>query len=289
MGISFDAAPEAVTIEAELHLPIAKVELIQIDLAAPIENVLRVDDAYRIDLSLTPRLPGTRFSFSDRWSSHRFVAAGRVFVLPPNEPLRVRSGVGRQGALILHLYTELIREWFEFEIEWTDRRLEASLDVASLAVRGLLIQLAEEVRCPGFASEIMSEALAMQIAVNLYRYYIDFGERKSLGGLAPWRLRLIDERFTDMDTAPSLSELAEICKLSARQLSRGFRASKGISIGEYVVQRRLENAKKLLVAGGSVKSVAYSMGFASPSSFCYAFRKSTGIAPGQFRRYVGSV
>ncbi|MGO8713492.1 MAG: helix-turn-helix transcriptional regulator [Rhizomicrobium sp.] len=77
-----------------------------------------------------------------------------------------------------------------------------------------------------------------------------------------------------MEQAPTLSELAAICKLSERQLSCGFKISRGISIGGCVMQRRLENAKRLLSTGERVKSVAYSMGFASPSSFCYGFRQA---------------
>lgn len=33
----------------------------------------------------------------------------------------------------------------------------------------------------------------------------------------------------------------------------------------------------------SVKSVAYSLGFASPSAFCAAFRRETGETPGTYR------
>jgi AraC family transcriptional regulator len=102
--------------------------------------------------------------------------------------------------------------------------------------------------------------------------------------LASWRLRLVDERLSDMEKAPTLQELATLCGLSVRQLSRGFRASRGIAIGEYVAQKRIDKAKYLLARGESVKSVSYTMGFASPSSFSYAFRKSSGMAPGQYRQ-----
>src|SRR3546814_9741860 len=34
----------------------------------------------------------------------------------------------------------------------------------------------------------------------------------------------------------------------------------------------------------SVKAVSYSLGFSSPSSFCYAFRRATGVTPREFRR-----
>jgi AraC family transcriptional regulator len=104
------------------------------------------------------------------------------------------------------------------------------------------------------------------------------------GGLAAWRLRLIDERLREIRAAPTLEELAKLCNLSVRQLTRGFRASRGRSIGEHVAQCRIENAKRLLATDESVKAIAYSLGFSSPSSFSFAFRRATGETPREFRQ-----
>ena len=46
----------------------------------------------------------------------------------------------------------------------------------------------------------------------------------------------------------------------------------------------VEHAKRMLLSEHSVKSVAYSLGFSSPSSFCFAFRRSTGVTPREFRQ-----
>ena len=44
------------------------------------------------------------------------------------------------------------------------------------------------------------------------------------------RLRLIDERLADDPSAPPLGELADLCDLSVRQLTRGFKVSRACSI-----------------------------------------------------------
>jgi AraC family transcriptional regulator len=72
--------------------------------------------------------------------------------------------------------------------------------------------------------------------------------------------------------------------LSVRQLTRGFRASRGRSIGDYVAQSRIDHAKRLLATKQSVKAISYSLGFASPSSFSFAFRRATGETPREFRQ-----
>jgi AraC family transcriptional regulator len=179
-----------------------------------------------------------------------------------------------------------VHKWFDGDLVWTDRRLEASLDIASPTVRALLLRLGEELRHPGFASDALTELIAAQLAIELGRYCASITHGPATGGLAPWRLRLIDERLSEVREAPTLAELARLCNLSVRQLTRGFRTSRGCSIGDYIANSRIDVAKQLLGSEESVKGIAYSMGFASPSGFSYAFRRATGETPRQFRQRI---
>jgi AraC family transcriptional regulator len=138
-------------------------------------------------------------------------------------------------------------------------------------------------RHPGFASEMFVELIAAQLAIELERYFARFDEIPKTGALAQWRLMVIDERLNDAQEIPTLSELAALCKLSVRQLTRGFRASRGCSIGDHVANSRIERAKRLLASTQSIKTIAYSLGFTSSSGFCFAFRRATGLTPGEFR------
>jgi AraC family transcriptional regulator len=158
-------------------------------------------------------------------------------------------------------------------------RLEAGLDIPDKHLRWLMVRLADELKHPGFAGEALMELIVAQISIELARYCATVKERPANGALAPWRLRTIDERLREVETAPSLLELASLCNLSVRQLTRAFRASRGCSIGDYVAQCRIDNAKRLLAGDQSVKAVAYALGFNSPSSFSFAFRRATGMTP----------
>jgi AraC family transcriptional regulator len=132
----------------------------------------------------------------------------------------------------------------------------------------------------------MTELIAGQIALELARHCAATDEAPGAGGLPSWRLRLIDERLAEVREAPTLTELAGLCNMSVRQLTRGFRASRGCSIGDYVSQSRVDTAKRLLASDRSIKSIARSMGFGSASSFSYAFRRGAGVNPRQFRTEV---
>jgi AraC family transcriptional regulator len=272
------------TIEAELSAPLATVQRVCFDLYGPSDNIFCREDAYWLDLCLSPRPRNVRARYRDRWGPHRFERVGGVLLMPPAHSLQFRSDDGgRQNSIVCLLRSEPIRRWFEGDLEWTDRRLEASLDIASPAIRSLLLRLGEEARHPGFASQALTELIAAQMAIELSRYCTAIADSPSTGGLAPWRLRLIDQRLVEVREPPTLSELAGLCNLSVRQLTRGFRTSRGCSIGEYLENSRVDLAKRLLSTDESVKAIAYSMGFASPSGFSYAFRRATGETPRQFR------
>lgn len=275
----------SMTVEAELRVPVATVRIVHFHLAEPVERALREEHAYRLDLCLTPRLVNARACYSDRWARHRFERIGKVFLLPPGETMQARSDCGRQASIVCHLLADPISNWLG-GLEWTDRRLAATLDIPDPTIRGLLLRLVEEVRHPGFAGEMLVELIVAQMAIEVGRYCAAISDSPTTGVLAPWRLRLIDERLREIHETPTLAELAALCRISVRQLTRGFRASRGRSIGDHVSQTRLDNAMRQLATDQSVKSIAYSLGFASPSSFSYAFHRAVGETPRQYRRRV---
>lgn len=279
-------APGMMTVNAELNSTLATAQLVRFHLPDPIDNVMREnEEAYRLDLCLTPRPGNARACYPNRWSSQRFERLGNVFLVPPGEKMQARSdGRCQQESLLLQLNSSSVEEWFDGELEWTSRRLMASLDIRDANVQGLLLRLVQEARQPGFASDMLVELIAAQLAIELSRYCNNVDTSTVAGGLAAWRLRVIDERLQEVQATPNLSELAELCRLSVRQLTRGFRASRGCSIGDYVANSRIEHAKRLLATDQSVKAIAYTLGFSSPSSFCCAFRRATGNTPGQFRQ-----
>ena len=93
------------------------------------------------------------------------------------------------------------------EVERRGIRSESAKDDARLGRLGTL-----EVRLATSAAEIRR--------AQRLRYRVFFEEGPASGGLAPWRLRLIEERLRELRASPSLSELAALCHLSVRQLTQ---------------------------------------------------------------------
>jgi AraC family transcriptional regulator len=226
-------------------------------------------------------------SYVDRWSPHRFSEMGSLIALPPGERLHLRSTGGKHASLVCQLGESAVRRWLPEDFEWTDRRLEACLHIASDRLRTLLLWLNGEMRRP-YRSEDLCEAILTQVAIEFARYIASVSEPTEKGGLASWRLRVIDLRLAQPGKLPTLVELATLCRISVRQLTRGFRTSRGCSISAHVAQLKIDEAKRRLVSGEKIAEVAAALGFASQSAFTYSFRQCTGTTPGQYRKSFGS-
>ena len=277
------ALESVATVDAALQTPLLAAHLVRFNFAAPIDDVLLDTNSHWLDLCLTPRLRNARACYPDRWNPQRFEPLGDVYLVPAGQAFHARGDGGGHTALICQLHSNPARQSFEADLKWTSKRLEASLNIRSPHIRSLLLRLGEEARHPGFASDVWAELIAGQLVIELMRYYTSLTDGPVTGGLATWRLRLIDERLNELARPPSLTELADLCRLSPRQLTRAFRVSRGCSIGKYIEQSRIELAKRLLERGQCLKVISSEIGFDSPASFCYAFRRATGETPGEYR------
>jgi len=279
-----DSSKATELVDAKLVCDSLTARIVRYDIPVPTGGILRDDARYLINMCLTPRPQNARAGYRDRWGPHRLERLGDIFLVPPGEVLQVRGESGRQASLLCQLDAGAIHALIGAPLDWDESKLAATLDITGARLRNLLFRVTEEVRHPGFAAAQMADLLGRELAIEIGRFCLEIDEGPSVGGLASWRLRLIDERLAADPRAPTLRELADLCNASVRQLTRGFRVSRGCSIGDYVERRRMETAKRMLVDGESVKTIAFSMGFSSPSSFTYAFRRAVGNSPSGFRQ-----
>src|ERR1700759_2372485 len=113
---------QMMTVEAELSVPTATVQLVQFQFIEPVSGALHEDEEYRLDFCLTPRPRNSRGCYSHHWGPHRFERIGPVFLLPPGETLQARSDGGRQQrSLVCHLRSESMNEWLQRGLGWTPR------------------------------------------------------------------------------------------------------------------------------------------------------------------------
>jgi AraC family transcriptional regulator len=83
----------------------------------------------------------------------------------------------------------------------------------------------------------------------------------------------------------SLAALASDAGLSRFHFCRAFKDSMGLSPHAWLRQYRLEQAKTMLRdPSNSIVTVAVALGYASQTAFAAAFKRLTGISPGEWRR-----
>lgn len=85
----------------------------------------------------------------------------------------------------------------------------------------------------------------------------------------------------------SLVALAQALSLNPTYLSTVFKTLYGTPFQEYVLNKRLEKAKLLLLSTSSkVYEIAYAVGFEDVNYFSTRFKKAFGISPSQFVQSV---
>lgn len=271
-------------IEAEQAIALGNVRVVHNTWNEPINLIARAVERHHVELTLLPVSKTAQARFVDHWGPHRFERMGQMFLLPADHTIHARSDCQQQNSIICSFDPAAIERWFDRRLQWTDDRLQGTLDIANNRIRNLLFNIGEEIRTPGFANDTMLELMAAQLAIELSRYLTGIDDESRGGGLSPWRLRLIEQRLTEESSPPSLTELATLCDLSVRHLARAFRISRGRSLGSHIAEQRLNHAKRMLADGMSIKSVAFNTGFSAPSNFTAAFVRSTGETPRQYRQ-----
>lgn len=155
----------------------------------------------------------------------------------------------------------------------------------------MMQDMCAELDQPGFAHEILIEAVTTMMLVELARHARELDRKASGRGdslpLAPWQLRRIQERIqASLEVGyPTLKELADLCGVSQGHLARAFKVATGWKIHQYIVEERLKTAKTMLAQRQfTCKEVSERLGFKSPAYFSTAFRRMTGKTPTDFRR-----
>lgn len=105
------------------------------------------------------------------------------------------------------------------------------------------------------------------------------------GGLSSIKLKQAIEYINDnLKNKIELKNIAEELDISPYYFARLFRQSLGVSPYKYVIEQRVEKAKRLLTNTQlSLIEIAFQCGFNSQSQMTQHFRKQTGTTPRKYR------
>ena len=143
------------------------------------------------------------------------------------------------------------------------------------------------VTCPS-PQQLVVENLGNATAIYLAKRYGVFPLRISQykSGLTPDRLsRVLDYIEEYLENDLSVVHLAEVACLSPFHFGKMFKRSMEQSVHQYVIARRVERAKTLLMSQARpLAEIALAVGVRDQSQFTAVFRRQMGITPGAYTR-----
>ncbi len=167
-------------------------------------------------------------------------------------------------------------------------RLHDVLKTQDPFVTACVDAITREARQPTLGSGLYVEALGTQLAVHLLRNYasVSFREPGSKGGLSPTQARRVAEYIDSrLSESLTLEILAGVAGLGVWSFTRRFGQSFGRAPHAYVVQRRIDGARRLLSQGVMpVKEVASTCGFADQAHMTRVFHAHLHTTPAALRR-----
>lgn len=167
-------------------------------------------------------------------------------------------------------------------------RLHDVLQAQDPVVTQITDTIALEAQHQGVGGALYAESLAIQLAVHLIRQYaeIDVRGNSPSGCIAPSVIRRIDE-FVDahLQEGVTIERLAELANLGVWTFTKHFRNSVGVSPYEYVIQRKIQRAVRMLTnSARPIKQIAVDCGFSDQAHLTRALKTREGVTPAQLRR-----
>lgn len=155
-------------------------------------------------------------------------------------------------------------------------------------LRALFTALIAQVEVPGFASRLVLDTLLQSFLVQLLCELstLSGATPNALHSIAPRRLqRVLDYIEANLADEIELDDLAGVAGSSRFHFSRAFRDATGFPPYRYLVHRRIDAAKTLLLEDTkSIDEISATCGFKSAAQFAVMFKQVFGTTPSRFRR-----
>lgn len=139
--------------------------------------------------------------------------------------------------------------------------------------------------------QLYAESLGTAMALQLLSRYARMDQAtagKAPAGMSTHQQRRVLEHIeAHMDGDLSLTALAAVAFSSVSHFKVLFRRTMGMPVHEYVMRRKVERARELLLRGDmSAAQVALASGFSHQSHMARQMRKTLGLTPGMLRKQL---
>lgn len=184
----------------------------------------------------------------------------------------------------LHEFSEAVKASESYNLIYQSYQVLLSSIIRSLETKGIgLLDIMENNWFDQLKSRQTMTEIEDWFQDVLFPLYLDILEKNRSYGSRSAIQKICEHIKTNIGEQISLTECAELAGMSTFYLSRMFRRETGMSFVDYVMECKVEEAKRLLRdTDASVVEIARLVGY-SERHLNRTFQKLTGMAPGQFR------
>ena len=210
---------------------------------------------------------------------------GRYCVVPAGTSTRwIVSRPAR--SLLLRLAPSLLRDTSDaLRVRPHDADLAPAIHVRDAQVERIGWMMQAEDRDAYPSGRLFTDSLAAALAARLYALQTHAGATVDTPqrALPAWRLRhVLDYIEAHLAEDLSLAELAAVAGYSVSHFKPLFRQAVGLPAHRYVLERRVERARELLLQGRqSISEIALDAGFSHASHMARCLRRVLGVSPAQ--------
>lgn len=129
--------------------------------------------------------------------------------------------------------------------------------------------------------------LELQEKLNyIFDKLIEYDDNKRSRQPPDWIIKIKEYTMSDFrDPDLNITKVAGQFNLNPAYASRIFKSFEDVGILDYIHLLRIEEAKKLLSEGATVKDTAETVGFSNTRAMTRAFVKHLGLTPGKFSKF----
>jgi AraC family transcriptional regulator len=218
-------------------------------------------------------------------------AHGDIDIIPARMPMRWEMYDRNDTALLITLPQALLRNVVaQSELDPARMEIRDRFQIRDPELEALSWAMRREMELGSPSGPLYLEGLTLAVASRLVAQHSSITKRNANRheGLDGRRLKQVlsfieDQLAEDL----SLEKIAAVAGISASHLQTLFRASVGMPVHQYLIQRRVERAKTLLMQDGlSLAEIALAAGFAHQSHMARHMRRALGLSPQAMRRLL---
>lgn len=210
-----------------------------------------------------------------------------VSILPAGTRISVLTH--RTSCLVLEIDPLQLKE-SATPSESGDLELPVKLTIPDRNIELLMRAMQADLEAGSPTGPLYGESLGNALGTYLVQRFAVFTPKleEYRGGLPKPRLNRVREYIEqNLENNVSLAALAEVAGISLYHFAKAFKQSTGATPHQYVLSRKIDRAKELLVdPNRSVLEASARTGFVDQSHFTKIFRRVVGVTPTEYRNQL---